>query len=168
MAEVQQQTIPKEAYGDPIRFRLASEYWRIMDDLEPRVLGAIEFITESKSIDEEWKMTMTEARMALIQLKYAVFGFKSLLSQEDASTVRDYRTCYGLSIKREGRVEVQHGKMDGRAELYAKMRLALEDKAIALYLQTCDIRAVAFKNKFWDLTNRPPTKGHGTNIERAR
>ena len=162
----QQDQQKKEIYGDPIRFRMASEYFRIMDDLEPAVLGAIEFITENKSIDEEWRMTIADLRRAIITLKWAIFGFKTLLNKEDADMVRNYDECYRIALKRKERIEVPHGTMEGRAELFARMRLALEDKAAALYLQTLDIRAVAFKNKMWDLTNRPPTKGHGTELRR--
>lgn len=159
-AEVKQEE-KKEVYGDPIRFRLASEYWRIMDDLQPKTLAALEFISETKQIDDTWRMTMQELGIATLELKYSILGFKSLLSKEDGETVRTYEACYALSLKREGRVEVPHGRMEGRAELYARRRLQLEDRAIALFYQTLDIRGVAFKNKMWDLTNRPQTKGHG-------
>lgn len=162
----QQPESRKEIYGDPIRFRLATEYWRIMDELEPLVLGGLEYITENRSIDDEWRFTLDELRKTVIALKYSVFGFKSLLNEEDSKMVRTYQECYALVMKRDDRHDVPHGKMEGRAELYARMRLAIEDKALALYLQTLDIRAVAFKNKMWDLTNRPATKGHGMRLEK--
>lgn len=151
----------KEQYGDPIRFRLASEYWHIMDELQPNVLAALEYISQTHHIDNAWLETMQSLGTGILELKWSIDGFKNLLTKDDAATVRPFKECFALSLNRDGRVEVSHGKMDGRAELYARRKLQLEDMAVALYLQSLDIRAVAFKNKMWDITNRPETKPHG-------
>lgn len=158
----------KEVYGDPIRFRLASEYWHIVDELEPKVLAALEYLTEHKSIDEEWREVLEELGSISLGLKYAVVGFTFLLTKEDSDTIRNYNECYFLGLRRDGRAIIQHGVMEGRAELLARRRLQLEDRAIALFYQTMDIRAVAFKNKMWDMGNRPQTKEHGIDVRRGR
>lgn len=154
----------KEVYGDPIRFRLAGEFWRIVDDLQPRILASLEYLTERRTIDEPWRQTIEALGVESLELKYSIMGFRNLLSKEDADSVRSYDECYKLAMKREGRGEVQHGQMEGRAELYARLRLNLEDRAIALFYQTMDIRAVAFKNKMWDFAHRPQTKAHGNEL----
>lgn len=163
--QTKQQAEPKvETYGDPIRFRLAAEFWRIVDDLQPRILAALEYLTERRTIDEAWRQTINDLGVESLDLKYSILGFRNLLSKEDAESVRSYEECYKLAMKREGRGEVQHGAMEGRAELYARQRLNLEDRAIALFYQTMDIRAVAFKNKMWDFAHRPQTKAHGNEL----
>jgi hypothetical protein len=155
----------KETYGDPIKFRLASEFWRIVDELQPKTLAALEFVTESHNIDDRWRETIDELGMGTLELKYSILGFCSLLTKEDSESIRDYDVCYKLAISRKDRLEVQRGVMEGRAELYAKARLALEDRAIALFFQTMDIRAIAFKNNMWDFNRRPETQRHGVRVD---
>ena len=154
----------KEVYGDPIRFRLAAEFWRIVDDLQPRILAGLEYLGEQKAIDERWIETIQEVGTASLDLKWSIDGFKNLLTKEDGDSIRSYQECFTLAMRRKDRAEVQHGVMEGRAELFARRKLALEDRAIALFYQTMDIRGVAFKNKMWDFSHRPETKAHNISL----
>ena len=150
----------KEIYGDPIKIRLAAEFWRIVDDLMPRSLAGVEYITENHNIDDEWRGVIGQLGVLTLEWKYAILGFKSLLTKEDADAIGTFDELLAKAMSREGRQEVAHGQMEGRAELFAKRRLQLEDRALALYYQVLDMRAVAFKNKMWDVSGRPEPRGH--------
>lgn len=149
-----------ERYGDPVRYRLAAEFWRMTDDLMPKILAGIEYLSESHTISPDWVDALEEVATLSLDLKFAITGFSMMLTKDDANSIRSFDETYTLSTKRPNRQEVISGKMEGRAEALARRRLSIEDRAIALYLQLQDVRGVAFKNRFWDQTRKPGESEH--------
>lgn len=155
----------REEYGDPIKLRLAAEFWRIVDDLTPRILADLDYITENKSIDGpngRWVAVLDELGFRSLELKYSIQGMVNLLTKDDAAMVRPYSVCEELAMKREDRKEVPLDRMEGRAEDLAQKRLRIEDKVVALYYQIMDLRGVAYKRKMWDLSGKPMVREHQT------
>lgn len=150
-----QETPKKEVYGDPIKFRLGAEFWRITDYLMPKIYVGVDFLAENKLIDAEWVDTLKQVGILTLEAKHAIFGFRSLLTKEDAGAIRPFEECLAVALSRPERAKIASRVMDGRAELYARRRLQLEDRALALSLQALDMRAVAYKNKMWAFGNAP-------------
>lgn len=150
----------KEVYGDPVRYRLAAEYWRMTDDLMPKVLSGLAYISEGRVIGPEWRETLEEIATASLDLQFAIVGFSMMLTKDDADSIPNFDSSLTLALNRPGREAVKPNVMEQRAEAFAKRKLGIEDRVMALYLQLQGVRGVAFKNKFWDQNRKPGEAEH--------
>lgn len=150
----------REVYGDPLKYRLAAEYWRMTDDLMPKILSGLAYVSEVRTINNDWVETLEEIATASLDLQFAIVGFSMMLTKDDADSIPTFDSSFALALRRPDRRTITPNVMEGRAESFAKRRLSIEDRAMALYLQLQGVRGVAFKNKFWDQNRKPGEAEH--------